>query len=252
MCRKKSSATFLSILILGYACVASAQAPAEVSVGRLTIGARGGFTMSWMTFADEDLVREVDPRLIGTIQTTASRRYGGSGGVTVAYAIRSGWDLETGALYATTGTTIRGSDELVLREDTDVKVWGTITETYDTQYWNVPVLVKASFGSPRSRYYLGAGATFGFLVGATRSEEVRLNAQATADKFGAITRSDIENEMNGSSTSLSFVAGWAAGHGRVRSFVELGYDFGLTGLFPDAERSGVKHRGFTLMAGAGF
>ena len=257
MLRNKLFATLLTLMLLcPQAAPLSAQTTPKLSTGRLTIGARGGATMSWMTFAPSDLVVRFEGDINGDVQLRDSRRFGGVGGVNVAYEVVNGWTLETGTLLATQGSTVQGTDELQLLDFPDDVVFATVTNTFRTKYVNVPVVVKASFGAPQGRFYLGAGPTFGFLVSATVSEEVRAHLRAddgSTAQATLVNETDIEDDMTSTTTSLTFLGGWEARGRRFRGFLEIGYDLGMTNLFSDeSDLQDVKHRGFTFTAGAGF
>jgi len=257
MLRKQNLATLslCCVLLCTVALAARAQAPipSQVAVGPLTIGVRVGAGVSWMSFSQDDLVAPFAGDITGQVVLADSRRFGGTGGISVSYEVAQRWALEARVLLASQGSTVRGTNELQASGLEDEVLFGTVTTIFKARYLYVPVLARAAFGAPMGRFYVGAGPSFGFLMSAKVGDAIRLNVQGTNLRAEFSSETDIKDDMTSTVTNLSFLGGWETGGSRLRGFFEVGYDIGMTDLFSsEFGLEPVKHRGLTFTGGLGF
>ena len=145
--------------------------------------------------------------------------------------------IESGLTLAEQGCDIEGSVPFF-----NQTLSGTATIRLATLY--VPVLVRLTSSTMKYKPFVKVGPQFGFLL------DSKLEIETTQ---GENFETDIDDDTEGTEVALYF-SGGVTFPGRYESFIEVGYNLGLTGitdeptaLFPDA-----KNRTLILTAGFSF
>ncbi len=155
--------------------------------------------------------------------------------------------LQVEPAYVQKGTKVDVSATL---EGMVLKGEGTVT----TDYLDIPVLLKASFGDGPVKPYLIAGASVAFLLGDAELEidKVTLNGVDVTSEIPSNERKE-KLEANSTDFILNFGGGVIIPAGQVNIFIEGQYNIGLTDVNDDPnDNTEIKTTGIQIKAGVLF
>jgi len=140
--------------------------------------------------------------------------------------------IETGLTFAEQGSDIEGSGTFF-----NQTVSGAAT--IRLAYMYVPVLLRVTSPTMKYKPFLKLGPHFGFLLD-SKAEYANIEA-------------DIDDDTEGTEVALYF-SGGVTFPGKYESFIEVGYNLGLTGIAvePTLLFSDAKNRALVLTAGFNF
>ncbi len=203
----------LVLLVAGSSASASLPIP---------VGVRVGATVAWLGY--EDLAPNIE----------TGDRYGYFAAGHVDYPFTPMFAVELGLAVADQGGEIKGSGTFFNRQ-----VSGAAT--FKLTYLYIPLLLKVSAPDLRIKPFVKVGPQFGFLL----SSKMEAESSATG-KF----ETDIDDDTKGSEVAL-YVSGGVEFPGRYRSFLEIGYSHGFTGIAerPSPVFTDAKNQVLTVTAG---
>ncbi len=155
----------------------------------------------------------------------------------VDFPVLSYLAIETGLTFTEQGSDIEGSGTFF-----NQTISGAAT--IRLAYMYVPLLVRVTSPTMRYKPFLKVGPQFGFLLSSKAEYETSLTGSVEAD---------IDDDTEGTEVALYFSGGLTF-PGRYESFIEVGYNLGLTGIAdePTALFSDAKNRALVLTAGFSF
>ena len=206
-------AAVLVVLVAGTSANASLPVP---------VGVRVGATVAWLSY--EDLAPNIE----------TSDRYGYFAAAHVDYPFTPMFAVELGLAVADQGGEIKGSGTFFNRQ-----VSGTAT--FKLTYLYIPLLIKVTAPDLRIKPFVKLGPQFGFLL----TSKMEAESSATG-KF----ETDIDDDTKGSEVAL-YLSGGVEFPGRYRSFLEVGYSYGFTGIAerPSPVFTDAKNQVLTVTAG---
>ena len=203
----------LVLLVAGSSASASLPIP---------VGVRVGATVAWLGY--EDLAPNIE----------TGDRYGYFAAGNVDYPFTPMFAVELGLAVADQGGEIKGSGTFFNQQ-----VSGAAT--FKLTYLYIPLLLKVSAPDLRIKPFVKVGPQFGFLLSS--------KMEAETSQFGKI-ETDIDDDTKGSEVAL-YVSGGVEFPGRYRSFLEVGYSHGFTGIAerPSPVFTDAKNQVLTVTAG---
>jgi hypothetical protein len=145
--------------------------------------------------------------------------------------------IETGLTLAEQGCDIEGSGTFF-----NQTISGAATIRLATLY--VPVLARFTSSTMKYKPFVKVGPQFGFLLDSKAEYETSVTGTFEAD---------IDDDTEGTEVALYF-SGGVTFPGRYESFIEVGYNLGLTGIADESTAlfSDAKNRALILTAGFTF
>jgi len=140
--------------------------------------------------------------------------------------------------------------DLPLSEGGTVQAEATLT----TDYLDIPVLLKASFGGGVVQPYLLAGASIAFLLGdaTLRLDKVTIDGQDITSEIPSDEREE-KQEFKSTDFILNFGGGIIISAGPVNIFIEGQYNLGLTDVNDDPDDiTEIKTTSIQIKAGVMF
>jgi outer membrane protein with beta-barrel domain len=181
-------------------------------------GIKGGINFSKISF---------DPDFEDAV--CCDMRTGFIGGLFIVAPINESIAIQPEFLYSMQGTKLEFDDDL-----------GQIESTIKTDYFQIPVLLRADFGGGSARPFVLVGPQFGFNISAKQSG---IGVNIDDDE-------DIKDDVKNFDFALAIGAGVQFG----AASIEGRYTHGLTNANEDSEEEGLeaKHRVWSIMVGFRF